>query len=99
MLFYIKYGCSISHETLVIDAYDFEKADAYAQQAAEDIYWSYDCNYPNDEDYEDYDEDELSDVMHHDMMNDIDWVVEPFEEANEDHAEALTESGGVPFKV
>ena len=34
-----------------------------------------------------------------DMMSDIDWVVESYDESNEDHAEAMKEQGGVPFEV
>lgn len=99
MLFYIKYGCSVSHEQLIIDADNFEKADEYAERAAQDVYYSYDCNYPSDEDYEDYTEDEISDMSYQDMMNDIDWTVEPYDEKNEDHVDALEEQDGLPFKV
>ena len=38
-------------------------------------------------------EEEISDMEYHDMMNDIDWVVEPFDENNEEHMEALHECG------
>lgn len=104
MLFYIKYGCSISHESLIIDADDFDAADRYAEQAAQDCYYSYDCNYPSDEDYAYYEEegmteDEISEGEYMDMMNDIDWDVEPYDESIEDHVEAMKEQGGVPFEV
>ena len=102
MLFFIKYGCSISHESLVIEAKDSEHADQYARQAAEEVYYSYDCNYPSEEDYEDYEdmtEEEKSESEYQDMINDIFWVVENFDNKNEEHLDALKENGGVPFEV
>lgn len=98
MLFYIKYGCSICHETLVVEADNFERADFYAEQAAQECYWSYDCNYPCDEDYEGYGEEEMSEIMEEEMRNDIDWTVEPFDEKNEDHLDALRECG-TPYEI
>lgn len=104
MLFYIKYGCSIGHEQLIVDAESFDRADEYAEGAAQDCYYSYDCNYPSDEDYAHYEEEglseeEISENEYMDMLNDIDWLVEPYDESNEDHAEAMEEQGGVPFEV
>lgn len=103
-LFYIKYGCSVNHEQLIIEAETFEKAEEYAESAAQDCYYSYDCNYPSDEDYiyykeEGMTEDEISECEYMDMMSDIDWVVESYDESNEYHAEAMEEQGGVPFEV
>lgn len=103
MLFYIKYGCSISHEQLIIDAEDFEKANEYAENAAQEVYYSYDCNYPCAEGYflgdEEMTQEEIDESEYMDMMNDIDWVVEPYDESNEDHVEAMEEQGGIPFEV
>ena len=103
-LFYIKYGCSVNHEQLIIEAETFERAEEYAEGAAQDWYYSYDCNYPSDEDYVYYEEegmteDEISENEYMDMMSDIDWVVEPYDEFNEYHIEAIEEQGGVPFEV
>ena len=39
MLFYIEYGCSVSHERLIVDADNFEKADEYTERAAQDKYY------------------------------------------------------------
>jgi hypothetical protein len=99
MLFYIKYGCSISHESLIVNADDFDAADRYAEQSAQDVYYSYDCNYLSDEDYEEYDEEEVCDMEYQEMLSDIDWVVEPYDEKNEEHLDAMHEQGGVPFEV
>ena len=103
-LFYIKYGCSVNHEQLIIEAETFERAEEYAEGAAQDCYYSYDCNYSSDEDYAYYEEegmteDEISENEYMDMMSDIDWVVESYDESNENHIEAMKEQGGVPFEV
>lgn len=99
MLFYTKYGCSVSHESLIVDADSYERADQWAEQSAQDVYYSYDCNYLCDEDYEDYTEDEVSELEYQDMLNDIDWVVEPYDEKNEEHVEAMNEQDNIPHKI
>ena len=81
MLFYIKYGCSQSHERLVVEAKDARRADEWAEQSAQDCYYSYDCNYLSDEDYELYEEDglteeEIGEQEYMDMLNDIEWTVD-----------------------
>lgn len=103
-LFYIKYGCSVNHEQLIIEAETLERAEEYAEGAAQDSYYSYDCNYPSDEDYSYYEgegmtEDEISEEEYMDMMSDIDWIAESYDESNEDHVEAMKEQGGVPFDI
>lgn len=99
MLFYIKYGCSINHEVLIVDAENFDQANEYAEGAAQDVYYSYDCNYFDEEDYENYNEDELSELEYQDMISDIDWSVESYDESNEEHRSILEEQGGEPYKV
>lgn len=104
MLFYIEYGCSVSHEQLIVEADNFDKADEYAERAAQDVYYSYDCNYLSDEDYEyfedeDMTEEEISEQEYSDMLNDIYWVVEPYDSKNEDHLEAMKEQDEIPYEV
>ena len=99
MLFYIKYGCSISHESLIVEAEDYDKADEYAERAAQDVYYSYDCNYPSDEDYNDYSEEEISKLEYQDMLSDIDWLVEPYDEKIEEHRDTWDEQNKIPFEV
>ena len=102
MLFYVKYGCSVSHEVLIVDADSHERADQWAEQSAQEVYWSYDCNYMCDEDYEDYEdytEDEVSEFEYQDMLHDIDWTVEPYDEKNEEHKDAMCEQDGIPFEI
>lgn len=103
MLFYIEYGCSVSHERLIVDTENFDRADQYAEASAQDVYYSYDCNYLSEEDYDLYEEnlteDEISEQEYMDMINDIFWIVEPFNEENEEHLDALKEQGGTPYEV
>ena len=99
MLFYIEYGCSVSHERLIVDAESYERADQYAEVSAQDVYWSYDCNYLCDEDCENYSEEEISELEYQDMLYDLCWLVEPYDEKNEEHKEALHEQQGVPFEI
>ena len=44
-------------------------------------------------------EDEISETEYMDMMSDIDWVVESYDEFNEYHTEVMEEQGGVPFEI
>ena len=99
MLFYIKYGCSVSHESLIVDADTYERAEDYAEASAQDVYYSYDCNYMSDEEYESYTEEEIAEFEYEDMIGDIDWVVEPYDEKNQEHIDTLKEQGGIPFEV
>lgn len=104
MLFYIKYGCSVSHESLIVDADNFDAADHYAEQAAQDCYYSYDCNYLSEEDYDCYEEDglteeEISEQEYMDMLNDIDWLVELYDEKNEEHSETFAEQSCIPHEI
>ena len=99
MLYYVEYGCSISHERLIVDADNYERADQYAEASAQDVYWSYDCNYMCDEDYEDYTEDEVNELEYQDMLHDIHWLAEPYDEKNEYHKDAMHEQNGVPFEI
>ena len=99
MLFYIEYGCSVSHERLIVDAESYERADQYAEASAQDVYWSYDCNYLSDEDCDNYTEEEINELEYQDMLYDLHWLVEPYDEKNEDHKEALHEQQGVPFEI
>ena len=104
MKFYVRYGCSECHETLIVEAESFERADEFAEGAAQDVYYSYDCNYPSEEEYIYYEEEgmteeEIDESEYMDMMSDIDWVVESYDESNEDHVEAMKEQVGVPFEV
>ena len=99
MLFYIKYGCSVSHESLIVDADTYERAEDYAEASAQDVYYSYDCNYMSEEEYESYSEEEIAEFEYEDMISDIDWVVEPYDEKNVEHYDAFVEQGKIPFEI
>jgi hypothetical protein len=99
MLFYTKYGCSVSHESLIVDSDSYERANDWAEASAQDVYYSYDCNYLSDEDYDEYTEEEVSEMEYQDMLNDIDWTVEPFDKDNEEHMDAWNEQGAKPFEI
>ena len=99
MLFYITYGCSISHEVLVIDAESVEEAENYAEGAAQESFYSYECKYLSDEDYPDCDEEELNELEYQEMLYDIDWTVVPFDKNNEEHIFVLEEQDNKPFSV
>ena len=58
-LFYIEYGCSICTEHLIIEAKDIDAANEYAYLEAQNVYYSYDSNYPDEEDCEGMSEDEI----------------------------------------
>ena len=99
MLFYIEYGCSVSHERLIVDAESYDRADQYAEASAQDVYWSYDCNYLSDEDCGNYTEEEINELEYQDMLYDLHWLVEPYDEKNEDHKEVLHEQQEIPFEI
>ena len=90
MLFYIKYGCSFAYETLIVQAEGFEQANLYAEQMAQDFYFSYEDNYLSDEDWENFCEDDVEEFELN-MLNDIIWFVEIFDENNREHLETLHE--------
>lgn len=90
MLFYIKYGCSFACETLIVQAEDFEQANLYAEQMAQDFYFSYEDNCLSDEDWENFCEDDVEELELN-MLNDIIWFVEIFDENNREHLETLHE--------
>lgn len=99
MLFYIEYGCSISQEHLIVETKNYERADQYAEAAAIDVYWSYDCNYLHEEDYDSCIEEEINEAEYEEMISDIFWLVELYDETNEVHKEAFEEQGRIPYEV
>ena len=98
-LFYIEYGCSQCTEHLVVSAKDEASAEYYAYTAAQDCYYSYDCNYIDPDDYPDATEDEFAEIECEEMEMDIHHSAELFDESNEDHVETLKEQNNKPFEV
>lgn len=102
-LYFIEYGCSCCSETLIISCDDpnaaLQRAMDYARQAATDSYFSYDCNYPNDEEYPDASDEEMTDIMQEEMEYDIFYSVVPYDPKNEDHTAAFAEQDNKPYEI
>ena len=98
-LFYIEYGCSICTERLIVEAKDEEVANDFAYQCAQELYWSYDYNYPNSEDCEGMDEDDIAEMMEQDMQQDIQYLAVPYDENNEDHAMTMRDQYNKPHEI
>ena len=98
-LFYIEYGCSICTEHLIVEAKDMGTANEYAYLEAQNVYYSYDSNYPDEEDCEGMDEDEIAEMMHQDMEQDIQYFAELYDPENEDHAMTMREQDNKPHQI
>lgn len=98
-LFYIEYGCSICTEHLIVEAKDMGAANDFAYQEAQNVYYSYDDNYPNEEDCEGMDEEEIAEMMQQDMEQDIQYCVEIYDVENEDHAITMREQNNKPHEI
>ena len=98
-LFYIEYGCSICTEHLIVEAKDEDAANEYAYLSAQEVYYSYDCNYPDVEDCEGMDEDDIAEMMQQDMEQDIQYFAKPYNPENEDHAMTMREQSNKPHEI
>jgi hypothetical protein len=98
-LFYIEYGCSICTEHLIVEAKDMGAAHEYAYLEAQNVYYSYDYNYPDEEDYEVMDEDEIAEMMQQDMEQDIHYFAESYDPENEDHLMVMREQNNKPHEI
>ena len=98
-LYYIEYGCSICKEHLIVEAKDHGAATEYARLEAQELYYSYDSNYPSQEDCEDMDEDEIAEKMHEDMEQDTQYFAEIYDAENEDHAMTMREQNNIPYQI
>lgn len=98
-LFYIEYGCSICTEQLIVEAKDIDTANDFAYKEAQDVYYSYDCNYPGEEDCEGMNEEEVAEMMQQDMEQDIQYVAEIYDAENEDHVMTMREQNNRPHQI
>lgn len=98
-LYLIEYGCSICTEHLVVLADNEERANEYAYQEAQTVYWSYDCNYPDMEDCEGMSEDDIAELAEQDMQQDIHYLAEPYDPNNEDHQAYMQDQGNRPHEI
>ena len=98
-LYYIEYGCSICMEHLIVEAKDMGTANEYAYLEAQNVYYSYDSNYPDEEDCEGMDEDAIAEMMQEDMEQDIQYFAEIYDAENEDHAMTMREQDNKPHQI
>ena len=93
-LFYIEYGCSISTERAIIHSESLSRAEDYAYQSAQELYYSYDCNYPDADDFDEMDEaayEDFEEQMIQEMELDIFYLAEEYDEKNEMHRMTMRE--------
>ena len=98
-LFYIEYGCSICMEHLIVEAKNEEAANEYAYLEAQNVYYSYDSNYPDEEDCEGMDEDDIAEMMRQDMEQDIQYLAVPYDPNNEEHAMVMRDQNNKPHEI
>ena len=98
-LYLIEYGCSICSEHLVVLADSIEDANEYAYLEAQNVYYSYDSNYPDEEDCEGMDEDEIAEMMHQDMEQDIQYYAVEYDPEDEEHVMVMQDQGSVPHEI
>ena len=99
-LYYIEYGCSLESCSLIVEAKNSEDAYDYAYQSAQDSYDSYGLNDFDEDDYPDAaTEDEMWEMRHDEMENDIHYLVEEYNENNEYHLMTFEEQKYKAFKI
>lgn len=98
-LYLIEYGCSICSEHLVVSADNEECANDFAYQEAQNIYYSYECNGVDPDDYPGATEEELNEIDQEEMEQDIHYYAEPYNPNNEDHQMWMREQGGKSFEI
>lgn len=98
-LYLIEYGCSICTEHLVVLAESEERANEFAYQEAQNVYWSYDCNYPAEEDCDGMDEDDIAEMMQEDMEQDINYLVVIYNPEDEEHLMVMHDQNDKPHEI
>ena len=98
-LYLIEYGCSICSEHLVVLANSLEDANEYAYLEAQNVYYSYDCNYPDAEDCEGMDEDDIAEMMQEDMEQDIHYLAVVYNPEDEEHVMVMHDQNDKPHEI
>lgn len=98
-LYFIEYGCSCEKCALVVEADHEGIAINYAQQAAVDSFYSYDCNYIDPDDYPNASEEELEEIEQELVEFDVFHSVVAFDPTNEDHKSTLKEQNNKPYEI
>ena len=98
-LYLIEYGCSICSEHLVVLADSLEDANEYAYLEAQNVYYSYDYNYPDAEDCEGMDEDDIAEMMQEDMEQDIHYLAVIYNPEDEEHVMVMHDQNDKPHEI
>lgn len=98
-LYLIEYGCSICSEHLVVLANSLEDANEYAYLEAQNVYYSYDCNYPDMDDCEGMDDDDIAEMMQEDMEQDIHYLVVEYNPEDEEHVMVMHDQNNKPYEI
>ena len=99
-LYLIEYGCSICTEHLVVLAQSIDEANEYAYLEAQNVYYSYDCNYPDVEDCEeDMSEDDIAELAHQDMEQDIHYLAVEYDPTDEEHLMVMRDQYNKPYEI
>ena len=98
-LYLIEYGCSICSEHLVVLAENQGEAIEYAYLEAQNVYYSYDCNYPDAEDCEGMDEDDIAEMMQEDMEQDIHYFAVVYNPEDEEHVMVMHDQNDKPHEI
>lgn len=98
-LYLIEYGCSICSEHLVVLADSLEDANEYAYLEAQNVYYSYDSNYPDAEDCEGMDEDDIAEMMQEDMEQGIHYLAVVYNPEDEEHVMVMHDQNDKPHEI
>ena len=98
-LYLIEYGCSICSEHLIVLADSLEDANEYAYLEAQNVYYSYDSNYPDEEDCEGMDEDDIAEMMQENMEQDIHYLAVTCNPEDEEHVRVMRDQNDKPHEI
>lgn len=98
-LYLIEYGCSICSEHLIVLADSLEDASEYAYLEAQNVYYSYDSSYPDEEDCEGMDEDDIAEMMQEDMEQDIHYLAVIYNPEDEEHVMVMHDQNDKPYEI
>lgn len=98
-LYLIEYGCSICTEHLVVSADSIERANEFAYQEAQSVYYSYECNGVDPDDYPGATEEELCEIDNEEMEQDIHYLAELYDPNDEDHQSYIRDQDNKPFEI
>ena len=98
-LYLIEYGCSICTEHLIVLAKNQGEAIEFAYQAAQEVYYSYDCNYPDLDEYEGMDDDDIAELAQQDMEQDIHYYAELYDSEDEEHQAYMHDQNDKPHEI